>query len=68
MAAGLVAAMFLLGGAEHWFGSDPCPHHEGVVVATGIAEATGAEQHAQHARHADDSDGSESHTEEHGPC
>jgi hypothetical protein len=64
IAAGLVAAFFLFGGAEHWFGLDPCPHHEAAVVgADGEAGSSG-----HHAHHSGSSEASEPGSEEHGPC
>jgi hypothetical protein len=58
-----VAASFLLGGAEHSYGFDPCPHHDAALVEVlGVGAAEG------HAHHAGSSDSSESHADDHGPC
>jgi len=65
-AAGFLAALYMLGGAEHLLGVDPCPHHEGAFVEAGID--VGDSAHApHHAHHAGASD-PESKSEDHGPC
>jgi hypothetical protein len=68
LAAGFLAALYLLGGAEHWLGVDPCPHHDAAFFAAGIVDA-GDAHGAHHAHHgtADASD-SGSEADDHGPC
>jgi hypothetical protein len=57
IAAALIAALFVFGGAEHGSGLDPCPHHDAAIL---VAD--------HHAHHAGSSGGSHSGSEEHGPC
>jgi len=64
IAVGLVAAFVMLGGAEHWFGFDPCPHHEGAFFVEAAESASGG----HHAHHGGSADASESDSEGHGPC
>lgn len=61
----LVAATFLVGGAEHWFGLETCPHHDAAFVGHGTA---GAESSEQHAHHGAPSEAPDSDSAEHGPC
>jgi len=66
----LAAACFLFGGAEHWLGFDPCPHHEGAFLfaAASLSEEAGhAGHHTHHGAIAEPSD-SESDSGGHGPC
>lgn len=66
IAAGFLAATYMLAGAEHLLGVDPCPHHEGAFVEAGIHVGDSAHT-SHHAHHAGAPDpGSES--EDHGPC
>jgi hypothetical protein len=65
LAVTLVAATFLLGGAEHWFGLEACPHHDAAFVGHGVSEAEGADHHAHHGG---SSEAPESDSGEHGPC
>jgi len=62
-AAGLLAVLYLFGGAEHWLGVDPCPHHDAAFYEAGIVDA-GDSGHHEH--HGGTSEPSES--EDHGPC
>ncbi len=65
IAAGLVAAIFLTSGAEHWFGFNPCPHHDAALVVAGVSDG-GTGDH--HAHHAGSSEAPESDSGDHGPC
>ncbi len=70
IAAGVVAAVFLTSAAEHWFGVDPCPHHDEAFVAADVSDAGAPSQHAHHSGSSEssDSDSEDSDSEDHGPC
>ncbi len=65
IAVGFVAAVFWIGGADHWFGFDPCPHHDAAFIS---ADGSGSEVGDHHAHHGGSSDESESDSGDHGPC
>jgi hypothetical protein len=64
IAAGFLAVLYLLGGAEHWLGIDPCPHHDAAFFEAGIVDA----EHAAHHAHQGSSDSNESDAGHDGPC
>jgi hypothetical protein len=64
IAAGLVAALYLLGGAQHWLVVDPCPHHDAALFQAGLVDAGDAGHHA----HGASTQSESSDPEDHGPC